>query len=1030
MIASLYRVLAWLILVTLLLVALPVAQPSVAAQLAASPVRVSPATLEATVALGEEAEVRLRVENEATESIDLRIFEARAEVQAVPEVAPRLRRVPLPSEDRGVAAATRGPVIDPGIATDQANDPEGKAQFLVFLGDQAELAAAYALRDWASRGAYVATTLQNHADASQRALRGWLDARGLPYTPLWIVNALAVTGDAADVAALASRAEVAELRALRVASLGRVAPRELAQTAPANCAADDANVCWHVRQVEASRTWNDFGVRGTGITVASIDSGVRLEHPALVNQYRGTSAEGQTHAYNWLDLFGSSPSPADAGNHGTHTMGLMVGLGDQEAQPAVGIAPASRWIAVRACSARECNELALIQAAQWLLAPTDTNGLNARPDLRPHIINNSWVAGATADWYTGYVVAWRAAGIYPVFAAGNTGSLSGCGTIQAPASFAEVTAVGATDRQDLLATFSSIGPTADGRIKPDLTAPGLNIISTVADQRIYGSLSGTSMATPIVAGAVALLWSSQPGLIGDYEATYAALTATAAPRTGDTRFLGDLHATCRPDEAPNSIYGYGRLDAYGAVAEVSVDIPWLSIAPTQTVTLAPGATIDLAVTVDARKVAAPGRYTAQLLLHTADLSQAPLVIPVTLVVPSDASHATLRGTVTRGGTGATLEATVSIADGPTITTDTRGAYQFILPTSQPTVTLTTSARDHVSQVITVSLSAGEEVVRTIVLQPDQPQLTVDRTRGPVVLDFAETLIATLPISNTGPQPLRYTAQILDEAYGVWRSDETPEVAGEWIVPPEDAVTVALGNDALSEAVPIGFPFLFYHRFYETLSISSNGLLILGSPPSSGFFIPGCFPLAETTGAAIVPLRVNLDPSQPGARVSYASLAEGLLVSWEEVPISGEPTQRLSFQVLLMRDGRISMHYKTIGPLAPELSASYGLQASNQAYQSLGCRSDLLLNDGLTIELRTQPTTSTWVEWSDQQGEIAPGEAADLPIALRWVSPSFYPWGFRGTILIQSNDPLAPVTRLPITIAPENAPYRVIFPMVW
>src|SRR5690606_16405496 len=120
-----------------------------------------------------------------------------------------------------------------------------------------------------------------------------------------------------------------------------------------------------------------------------------------------------------------------------------------------------------------------------------------------------------------------------------------------------VIAVGAHDAEGVTADFSSRGPGLDGQVKPDLSAPGVAVRSAdLADG--YRIADGTSMAAPHVAGAVALMLSAAPELIGDYEAVYAALTSTAHA-TADER--------CGGTEELNNVYGHGRLDALEAVLD-------------------------------------------------------------------------------------------------------------------------------------------------------------------------------------------------------------------------------------------------------------------------------------------------------------------------------------------------------------------------------------------------------------------------------------------------------------------------------
>jgi len=163
-----------------------------------------------------------------------------------------------------------------------------------------------------------------------------------------------------------------------------------------------------------------------------------------------------------------------------------------------------------------------------------------------------------------------------VVSAGNDGPA--CSTVQdVPATYDAVLGVGATGRTDRAAAFSSRGPvTVDGshRSKPDIVAPGVDVRSAVPDG--YASFSGTSMAGPHVAGAVALLWSAEPALIGDIDDTESILTESARHRTVDALCSSrppDRTTVCAcgddlVDSVPNNVYGWGQLDVWAAVQKL------------------------------------------------------------------------------------------------------------------------------------------------------------------------------------------------------------------------------------------------------------------------------------------------------------------------------------------------------------------------------------------------------------------------------------------------------------------------------
>ena len=151
--------------------------------------------------------------------------------------------------------------------------------------------------------------------------------------------------------------------------------------------------------------------------------------------------------------------PCDNNNHGTHTMGTMVG-GDGGANN-IGVAPGARWIAAKGCESNSCSDRALLESGQWMLAPTRLDGSGADPARRPQIINNSWGGPGGNSWYSQTIDAWRAAGIFPAFSGGNSGP--SCGSAGSPGDDEQAFASGSFDINNVIASTSGRGAAAARR---------------------------------------------------------------------------------------------------------------------------------------------------------------------------------------------------------------------------------------------------------------------------------------------------------------------------------------------------------------------------------------------------------------------------------------------------------------------------------------------------------------------------------------------------------------------------------------
>ena len=457
------------------------------------------------------------------------------------------------------------------------------APFLILLTEQADVRGAAQIHSKTGKAAFVFDALQKTAHQSQKSISSFLATHHIPYQSLYVVNAIRSEGSIDIIQVLAMRNDVARILGDQPISYARPVP----MTEPV---ADSRSIIqWGIGMINADDVWA-LGYTGQGITVGGEDTGYEWHHPALKQKYRGynTALDTVDHNYNWHDAIHTpdphhsdtinpcgydSKEPCDDSEHGTHTMGTMVG---SVPDTSIGVAPDAKWCACRNMERGYGTPFTYIECFEWFLAPTDLNNENPDPTKAPHVINNSWGCPPTEgcdssnfELMNMVVNNLRASGIVVVVSAGNDGS--GCSTISTPAAIYEGSfTIGATRLNDTIAGYSSRGPvTADhsNRLKPNVSAPGSGILSSIPGGK-YDTFSGTSMAGPHVVGLVALMISANPALAGEVELIENIIESTAVPKTTDQQ-CGDIPGS----EVPNNTYGFGRVDALAAVEAAIALIP-------------------------------------------------------------------------------------------------------------------------------------------------------------------------------------------------------------------------------------------------------------------------------------------------------------------------------------------------------------------------------------------------------------------------------------------------------------------------
>ncbi|TMW69620.1 hypothetical protein Poli38472_001776 [Pythium oligandrum] len=457
-----------------------------------------------------------------------------------------------------VASDASAAIVDPAIH--RTLRQQGNVNLIVTMkkGTQ-EAISSVKEASFTTRGALIedlVSRLQQHAEDSQVEV-GALFAKEAAgeYTKAesyWISNQIFVEGATASflerLSALPSVGEIREEEVYKV-------PEVFA--APMNSTAANE---WGVEIIQAPAVWA-AGNTGKGVIVGAIDTGVRGTHEAVKANFRG--------AYGWFDPEAKKADPYDNNGHGSHVMGTIAGANG------VGVAPGATWMACKGCRTSSCPQSDLLACFQFMTCPTDPSGNNKDCSKAPHLVSNSWGGGQGSSTYKAAVDAWHKAGIIPVFANGNEGR-TGCKTASSPGDYANVIAVGATNSTDGLADFSSKGPTVGGIMKPEISAPGVAVRSAwYTGDNAYNSISGTSMATPHVSGAIALLLAAKPGLT--FDQVREALTKNVD--TASLSLTGYSCGTTKDGVFPNNMYGYGRLNINKAVGGAPVPTP-TSPAPT------------------------------------------------------------------------------------------------------------------------------------------------------------------------------------------------------------------------------------------------------------------------------------------------------------------------------------------------------------------------------------------------------------------------------------------------------------------
>ncbi|MBK9656551.1 MAG: S8 family serine peptidase [Rhodanobacteraceae bacterium] len=847
---------------------------------------------------------------------------------------------PMPAHAAAAAAATSAASthtarIDPSVLGALSAAPAARTTVLIKLSQQADLTSAARIEDWNARGWAVYNALRGTAQNTQAELMTQLrsaEAAGnaSKIESFWIVNVISVETDLVTVESLAASPQVAAiLPALKLD------PPVLIPAAPV--AAPNA-IEWGVSKIRAPEVWSTYATSGAGVVIANVDTGVQYNHPALVGQYRGNLGGGNfNHNYNWFDPTGASAVPVDGNGHGTHTMGTEVGTDGGSNQ--IGVAPGARWIAAFGCCP---SNQALLSAQQFMLAPTDLAGNNPNPALRPHVLNQSWGGPGGSEIFEDVIAALRASGIFPAFSAGNNGSSAadGCGRMGSPGDNPSAFSVGATDINDAIGSFSSRGPNPfTGRIGPEVSAPGVSVRSSVPTNG-YSSFNGTSMASPHVAGAVALLIAVEPQLAGQIDQIEELLRKTAAPLTS-AQTCGGVAGS----QVPNNVFGWGRLDVKAAAdfifhsgnlqGSVSVDGTPTGGVVVSFTRLGKTLTTTTDSKGDYRVLAGAGSYAMSASYRGQTVNAAAVVVAQNATTQQDfaiGAIATYRvsGTVTQPGVVPTpVPAMLMIAGQDTLApvwADASGAYSIDVPSG----TYNLLAIHPGYQTVTQSVSAGGTV--NIQMTPRSNYQCLD---------------------NTQPGGPTY----------VW----TDATAG---------TAFPLDDDASSSAITLPGTFTYFGSDFTTVRINSNGFLYFGTPTFSTAHM--LLPFEGNPNNDVMALGEDLNPALGAQGNIYAqTVGNRLVVQYHQVQhwANGFPE---TFQIILDTDSdQITYQYHTLS--WPDFTSVGVENANGSVGQMYSYRNSANLVGGRAVQFT--PAVGVGVNWGcDHAYSLTIADDAD-PVSL-------------------------------------------------
>ena len=651
--------------------------------------------------------------------------------------------------------------------------------------------------------------------------------------------------------------------------------------------------------IDAPEAW-DIGTGSSEIIVAVIDTGVDYTHPDLaanmwVNEaeYNGIpgiddDGNGYVDDIYGYDFVNNDGDPMDDSGwvyHGTHCSGTIGGIGNN----GEGVAGVNWNVTLMAVKCFDSGGSGWYSDCILAVQYATLMGAN--------VTSNSWGGSGYSQGLKDAFDAAGAAGMLSAAAAGNRNQNTDSSP-HYPSSFdsESIISVMATDHSDNKASFSSYGP-----ISVDLGAPGVDILSCKGGGG-YQYLDGTSMATPHVAGACALLWSMNPVMSNDE-------VKDILLRTVDE--ISALAGKCVSE---------GRLNLYQAILETNA--PWIAVEP-ETGTIGPAESNDISVTFDAMELT-PGTYEAEIVIISSAASE-PFIVPVTMTVTADDLQVIpADGFESSGTEGGPFEPNRMVYT----LTNNNGAESVNWMVWETEDWLDVEPNQGV-------LDPCEAVDINVCISPDanllDPNIYTD------VLTFQNTdsnSIKPRLITLTVNPPDCFT-ELFDsgrcdiESYSLTLSPDGSiayyeacrDKITDFPTDPNSGTYVALGDDDFVE-VPLAndVNVLFYGQWYDRFYIGSNGYITFGSGDTEyEAILENHFDIPRISAVF-----ADLTPTDIQS-ISYKQLDDRIVVTFRDVPIFGDKNAKNSFQVeMFFVDGTICISWLDLNTTSSIVGISKGV----------------------------------------------------------------------------------------------------------